>query len=1407
MADWSVVGEILGETNLDEVGESVERSLQDAANATQKAAAGSEDMEKAMDSATEAVASLSGASRDADEQLEEVEAEMEDIVTDAGAAAGSVQILNSSLQGIEDVDDLDIDVNTNIDELNESWAKMRNEIDDFEHRFDDIIPRGGGGGAPISDFLGDQREFENAMDTLDNAEDTMQSIADERESAMGGGRGISDPFRRIDTGGDVFRRRLAEGLSPGGGKSVVNAGRLSSTLGGERQAGDLARALSRRSDIGSSFGEALSAVIEAGDFNEAAEEFGRQMADVDRVPALPPGEGIDTPDRFNRRFDTPRTAGTLRGMGVDMSGQIPVDEVMEAEPGAFGEGFVGMQEDLSLRQRGRAIDMGALDFDQLMGGLNEPVTMAQDELREFHERTGDATESSSRLSDALDRASTRVRDAGRRARVRAGGIGEGITGGMTGDIMDMRGGGDGGTARSFRRTREALGDLSEGAVQSNTTLGFMIATMTLASGSARNMEHAVEELDEDVEDLARSLSAAAPAVQNLSANLGPFNVSMSNLLVTIPALIATVGPFIAVLAGLAGAILAVVGAFGALLAVGAIGFVEDLKNNFAEIESTSDALMVIMRGLKEAIIDALAPLEDVEIGGLGAQGIFVTVLRDLVALINMFAEAAAALLNMDVVEDFLLNLRAAVLGFSDATEGGISMIDGLKQMMAGALPVLEGFLIWLIDVFPEFMAFIGEITSEAGPAMAQFANALLRLSVLLTEAGTGAMSVLFPALAMVFDVLSLLLGAMIAFERMLGDVSNVLIAVAGGALFAGAALIKMVSTLDSAFEAAATVTSTLDAMNGAVAESDTVFEAYQKSVRNTNSSMVRFAHLSLVAMGRLIVLAAGLYLVLDALGLLEPLISLVSDNLGPLIDGITDATDAMGNAVGVGDTFTRVIEFMTGTLLLAAFAGSFFTGSMWSAVTAMGGFVTSALGVIGVLSAMITELIINTGGLWGLISAETTATIVTEGFTGAVWSAVASLSALQIVTGVAVVAAIALLASEMLGFTDVIDTTTQAILAAVAAITVAFLGSGWGAIIVAVGLLIAALINLEKVVGPVAAGVIAAIGAITAAFLGSGWGAIIVALGLAAAAIYMLGKRFGWLKVIAIAAIGAITAALVGSGWGAIIVGIGLLLLLLMEYWDELAGAVEGAISWFDNLGPAGKAAIMAILLPLSPLLATLLAVREAIGLILNPQKRQKWWNAIQNGIDGIIDTVKGIIDWVILLFTDPMSALGQLYQSIMRGINNILGRLGGQSGRQGGGDGIQGTGSSVLAGAAAGAAAGSVIPGVGTVTGAVVGGTAGLVDEHVFDLPVLQKGGFIQRSGLAYLHSNEMVVPQHMFADADVNTGAQTGGGRTTATGGTTVNVNIQGDGSDIDDRRARQIGRIARNSVAEQRRYEDGR
>jgi hypothetical protein len=303
------------------------------------------------------------------------------------------------------------------------------------------------------------------------------------------------------------------------------------------------------------------------------------------------------------------------------------------------------------------------------------------------------------------------------------------------------------------------------------------------------------------------------------------------------------------------------------------------------------------------------------------------------------------------------------------------------------------------------------------------------------------------------------------------------------------------------------------------------------------------------------------------------------------------------------------------------------------------------------------------------------------------------------------------------------------------------------------------------------------------------------------------------LKIVAVGAIGLITAALIGSGWGAIVVGLGLLLLGLIEYWDELAGAVEGVISWFDNLGAAGKAAIMLVLAPIAPLLAGLLAVREAIGLILNPQKRQKWWNAIQEGLDGIINTVSGIIDWVIRLFTDPLGAIGQLFQFIKDGIQELLGRIGGEAANEEGTGGLGptnmgGIAGSFLEGAAVGGAAASLGGPIGTVTGAAIGGTANAIDEHIYDIPVMQKGGFVERSGLAYLHSNEMVVPQHMFADADVNNGAQTGGGTPSGTGGgTTVNVNIGDGNGDIDDRRARQIGRIARRSIAEQRRFEDGR
>lgn len=1430
MADWSVVGEILGETNLDEVGESVQRSLQDAAEATQKAAAGSEDMEKSMDSATEAVASLAAASDEADDQLEEVEAEMEDIVTDAGAAAGSVTVLGSTLDGLDDVD---IHIDTNIDEINAAWAEMRNDIDDFEHRVDDIIPRGGDGGAPIVDFPGDQRKFEDTIDTLDRAQDTMNEIADARDRAMGDddGRDLR-PFRR-----------LPEGLPKSARSNIIDRLDFSDTDGGlrqgpaqvggilsrgdERTAGKLAgaiasldevassqqevlRALNRevidlpgetietRSGLPTTIGDALGDPVEEG-FQEAFREA--ELGDT--VPALPAPdamEGVRGDDTMGGRVDVPSRAFQTPAVGRgDMRGaQMPVDEVIEVDPGAFGEGFVGMsQEDLDIRERGRAIDLGATDFDNLISGLNEPITMAQDDLRDFHERTSDATDSTSRLSRAMDSlqdsVSRRVRRGVRGARERVGGARERVMGGMTGEIMDIR------TARSRAAVSGLdadLDDLSRAAAKTNTSLGFLMASMNLLTGQAATTEAAIDSLDDDVDDLAASLAVLSSGFENLSANLGPFNISLSNLLITVPILIAALGPLVAILAGLASALIAVVGAFGALLAVGALGFIEDLKNNFAEIESTSDAVMTIMRGLKNAIIDALEPLQDVKIGGLGAQGIFVTFLRDIVTLINMFSEAMAALLGMDEVENFLLRLRAAVLGFSEETEGGLSMIEGLEELMKGALPILGDFLVWFIDVLPEFLAFTGAITQEAAPALAELSQSFLRLSILLTEVGAGAFTILLPALALVFDVATAVLAILVKIESELGLVADTFFALAGAGLFAVLALAKMVSVFESALIFSIRMSKAVALLNSALV--------------GMNSTMLTTSRRMMLMVGRFLLVAAGIYLILDALGWLEPVMEGINDIMAPLTAGFTGLTDGMGMSEEATNDLIDALKLLTGAFIVASWAASqLFAVSMAGAAKAMLTFAGGALTTtIGLLSALATELIISTGGLWGLISAETTATIVTEGFTGAVWSAVASLSALQIVTGVAVVAAIALLASEMLGFTDVLSVVEQAVLAFITAVTVAFLGSGWGAIIVAVGLLIAALINLKKVVGPVAASVIAAIGAITAAFLGSGWGAIIVALGLAAAAIYMLGKRFGWLKVIAIAAIGAITAALIGSGWGAIIVALGLLLLLLIEYWDELAGAVEGAISWFDNLGPAGKAAILMILAPMSPLLAGLLAVREAIGLILNPQKRQEWWNAIQAGLDGLLNTIKSIIDWVILLFTDPMAAIGQLFQWIKGGIQELLSLVGGQSSGEGGGGGIQGTGSSVAAGAAAGAAAGSAIPGAETV-GSAIGGTAGLVDEHVYDLPVLQKGGFIKSSGLAFLHSNEMVVPEHMFANADVNTGAQTGGGRTSGGGGggTTVNVNVQGGDGNIDDRRARQIGRIARRSIAEQRRFEDGR
>ena len=68
--------------------------------------------------------------------------------------------------------------------------------------------------------------------------------------------------------------------------------------------------------------------------------------------------------------------------------------------------------------------------------------------------------------------------------------------------------------------------------------------------------------------------------------------------------------------------------------------------------------------------------------------------------------------------------------------------------------------------------------------------------------------------------------------------------------------------------------------------------------------------------------------------------------------------------------------------------------------------------------------------------------------------------------------------------------------------------------------------------------------------------------------------------------------ALIATGIGAIVVGIG----LLIANFDKVQAAVQGAIKWFDKLGPVGKGLVTA-LLPIIPLMKGLVSALEFFGL------------------------------------------------------------------------------------------------------------------------------------------------------------------------------------------------------------------
>lgn len=263
-----------------------------------------------------------------------------------------------------------------------------------------------------------------------------------------------------------------------------------------------------------------------------------------------------------------------------------------------------------------------------------------------------------------------------------------------------------------------------------------------------------EGLSDELEELASAFSDTGSTISNVSANIGPFNVGLRNIAITLPAILTVIGPIVVILGAMAAALLAVTAAVAALAAVGAVAFFEDFEEAMGDAAETSEVMMEIFEGVKMAVFEAIEPLQNISFLGLAPSEFFLGLMQDTIFFIHQLAEAFAILLSGDsgeVIAEQFMRFRNALLGISDETEG-ISLIEALSLAIVELLPVVTDLIVAFVDLLPDFIQFGVVISNEILPSLLRLGGALIDLASAFTRFGGEVLPSLFNVLAVFFSV-------------------------------------------------------------------------------------------------------------------------------------------------------------------------------------------------------------------------------------------------------------------------------------------------------------------------------------------------------------------------------------------------------------------------------------------------------------------------------------------------------------------------------------------------------------------------------------------------------------------------------------------------------------------------------
>ena len=285
---------------------------------------------------------------------------------------------------------------------------------------------------------------------------------------------------------------------------------------------------------------------------------------------------------------------------------------------------------------------------------------------------------------------------------------------------------------------------------------------------------------------------AGTSIMSRTVDFGPINTTLKETLVLLPAAVSLLG---ALTAGLGSFAIGGLGAFagvGGMLMGGLLGRGEEIAaaDPTDDIETAWDGVRELFSRVGDAIQEALAPLKNNE----DFQNLAIDTLQGVVHLVSDFVV-------------YVNRLSGALMPVVDAMGDAFwqeepRFFAELEKTVRATLPYLEAFGKWAIRAVVDAIVWFREEGTQLIGVIGEFTNALIDLTVSLSEAGIPIMQMLLPALGMLFDAITFGLDL---FNSLPSAVKKGLIAFAGLAavlgpvVTAGKALFDLVGLLGGGF--------------------------------------------------------------------------------------------------------------------------------------------------------------------------------------------------------------------------------------------------------------------------------------------------------------------------------------------------------------------------------------------------------------------------------------------------------------------------------------------------------------------------------------------------------------------------------------------------------------------------------